>query len=135
MKIVSKNIADLTPSEIKQCDSLNKRDKGAMQDEFRYYRQFKPEVANCVLAKDGDKVLGWALIFPEYDKKRTAYFYVRHSERRKGIGTKLLLVAQQFQKKPYVCPHDDLSGKFFKATRSFLTIKRGDYGRRYLHGV
>lgn len=55
------------------------------------------QTGNTVLAYDGARPVGWALIFEKMPYPTSCiYFYVDKEYRKQGIGTKLMETAKQF---------------------------------------
>jgi L-amino acid N-acyltransferase YncA len=93
MKLILREIPELTTLEYNACYSLNLRDQGMMRSRLIECRQSGEGYA-VILQEDDGKILSWALVFPwDLNKDQYgAYFYTRRSARRKGYGK---LVAQK----------------------------------------
>lgn len=112
VKIEVKGLSDLTPQERRTCRSLSFRENGQL-NEWLTDERGKP--AKVVLAKDGERMVGWGIVCT--DKNKSSGYYVRASERRKGIGTKLLKTARSIEPTLAVYPHDTASTAFFDKNR------------------
>ncbi len=72
-----------------------------------------------ILAKNDEKVVGWAMIFPVYlyQNVNYAYFYVARAARKKGVGSVLFKSAKEvcdgLSKSMWCSPWDVTSAKFF----------------------
>lgn len=114
MRMVAKTVTSLSPAEYRQVYSLNLRHNGTMQLRLREARKEK-EPLKVVLAKEGDAIVGWSLIVPSppgYRRRTEAWFYVRKSHRRRGVGTKLMARTRKLDD-VMVVPWDDRSKAFF----------------------
>lgn len=111
MRLVTKRVSELTPAEYKQCASLNMREGGAMQRMLSSQRaQRRGTVHMCT---ENGMLLGWVLEFM-LGTEPTAYFYVRRTHRRRGIGTKL---CSKIPADTTVYPWDGASTAFFNTTK------------------
>ena len=114
MEIVKKKVKDLTPDEYKKCSSLTLRESGEMQTNLSWYFREDERDSFVYLIKDEAKLLAWALVFPKYAKEVGAFFYVRKTYRRKGLGRALYkTVEKDFKNKFEIYPHDEVSENFF----------------------
>jgi hypothetical protein len=84
----------------------------------------------CMKKDNNDRLLAWSLIIPMEDRGYEAQFYTRKTERRKGHAGRLMEWVQQFDKRPYVFPHDKKSGDFFKKHQK--SIRYDPYDKRWL---
>lgn len=133
MIVEHKKPNNLNLHELRQLNRLHLGFNGSIHDELKWCRRHNTVNSDVVMVKDTiDRILGWALIFPYKPNKRMTYLYVRKTNRRQGVGTLLMQEINKLTKKPYVCPHNPSSGKFFKANRKLVTIERGDWGADYL---
>lgn len=118
MKVVIKEVRDLTDEEFAKCRRLNFGYKGQMRDDlidhrYKYFNKNKP--AKAIMLVEGDKLIGWSLVFPIYKTKGyAAHFYIRYSHRRRGYGTLLLQKVAEIDPRPLVFPHDSRSGGLLK---------------------
>jgi GNAT superfamily N-acetyltransferase len=78
--------------------------QGAVMDARRGYR---PE-AKVIMAWEENRLMGWALVFDEASTS-AVHVYVRASERRKGIGSKLLRRATRVKPEVTAVPWDEPS--------------------------
>lgn len=134
MRIIVKDHDKLTPTERRATQGLRLNDG----EIFQYYSKAKKNIKNSpalnkctkiILAKKGNKVIGWALYTPEASSYRALcndcsrykkyYFqvYVARDYRRQGIGTAMLNEAKKRAKRLghqiVVFPHDNASDHFF----------------------
>lgn len=109
VKIIVKGLSDLTSQERRTCRSLSLRQGGRLNDWITAERG-KP--AKIVLAKDGERMVGWAMV--RSDSIKSSGYYVRVSERRKGIGGQLLATVRSIEPRTKVFPHDYRSVQFFR---------------------
>ena len=83
----------------------------------REYGEPPRDDARVVYAKDGNVIIGWAILVDPavwHFGGSEAYFYVDSKYRRKGIGTRLMKMARRsWGKKFNVCRHDEVSTGFF----------------------
>ncbi len=121
MPTMISNVGDLSPTLYKTLYGLNFRGGGLMQGKLKRCRNGKSNGFNSpvsgkvgIVTDDDDKIMGWVLMWRRDGVAHyTAYFYVCVNHRRKGVGTELLKLANQIYPKPRVCPHDEVSRKFF----------------------
>lgn len=134
MKIITKEVRDLTRTEYLACYLANYRESGYMQDTLSRARKF-PMTDPCtvIMLWDGpeDKVsslIGWASLSPtslkgmlgvtRYVKsksKYTAQFWVKQQYRRKGHAKTLMNEVKKYDPNPHVFPHCHASGEFFSS--------------------
>jgi GNAT superfamily N-acetyltransferase len=112
MQVVVKPASELTEQEVKQCKSLSMRSYGMMSTSLTS----RAHSATVVLVRDGERLIGWCLGWPaDPMNPPRAYFYVRKTHRRRGIGTILMNeITKHYGRRPYVYPHDTRSARFFK---------------------
>lgn len=140
MRIIEKGILDLTPRELRQCKSLSLRSEGLMCEDLRDWREYeqsrrgqryKRKCRVIMLKQDDETLIAWALVLPRYRARGyEAQFYTRKSERGKGYASVLMGRVQEIDPRPYVYPHDNTSGDFFKKHRD--TIRFDNYDARWL---
>lgn len=87
-------VRDLPRQTYAQVYSLNLRDGGYCREWLVNARRKQHENSYAVLAQDGPRVLGWALMYQRVYKSRAFShydlgFYVRRDHRRAGIGGSL----------------------------------------------
>ena len=122
MRISTKLISNLTRDEYEQCYRLNMGDEGMMRYQLVHEREY-PTLAKMkggeayvvrALGDDG-RLLGWCLLFyiDAQAQDRRAYFYVRKTHRRRGIGTKLMQAARRLERAPGCNPWCDAAEGFF----------------------
>lgn len=116
-------LRDLSNEDYRRCDSLNARGNGCMRSDLAHCRRHSPTAIVC-MAKEGNILLGWALVFPGGLPQRSAHFYVRKTHRGQGIGKMLMTEVLDSHKKIRVFPHDRTSAKFFKTFRKSVTTNR-----------
>ncbi len=115
----------LGPEDYQRCRSLNAREDGRMQREITVNRDSNQHF--IYMAKDGDKLLGWALVFRRnWEKEPRGHFYVRKTHRGQGIGKQLMKEVLNSHKKIRVMPHDEKSGIFFCEFRTSLVVTTGE---------
>lgn len=137
--MTSKALNKLTPTEYRALVMLNMGNNGIMRYSLQDNRH-NPN-AFAVMAKEGTKILGWALMVPcndefqyhltPYQKKKAKYltqFYVRPRFRNRGIGTRIMAGVKKIEPVPNVIPHDDTSADFFE---KFKVVTNED-GRMFL---
>lgn len=117
--MMTSEVKDLSAAMYRTLYSLNMRHKGRMADiltEFHY----KPG-ARVYILQDTTRVTAWAMVHKQryrsagVEKERyTADFYVRKSERRKGLGSSLAKVVKKDYPFVTVNRHDYESESFFK---------------------
>ena len=124
MKIYSKALNSLTKKEYRACLYLNLRNNGLMM--YSLMENKNSGDAYAVMAWEGERLLGWALLIPHCDERNwysTTYqkrvskfvtqFYVRATCRQKGVGTALMRAVNVLDSRPTVIPHDPISSAFF----------------------
>jgi len=138
MTISTKRVIDMTEQEYKACRRLCFRSDGfmfwdiakAMEKEQSYHPRRRFSRVYMITdgdLEDGAKLLAWALITPRKSKGYNAQFYTRASLRNKGLGSKLMAAVQTIDRHPYVIPHDNRSGGFFKKSKQFVKIDDRGY--------
>jgi len=91
------NSKTLPPEIYRKIYSLNFREHGMMQDGLKH-----KDYIHIIIATFLDVVVGWAAIRPikKYSGNfLETHFYVRQCFRRKGIGTKMAKMVNQFKRK------------------------------------
>jgi len=118
MKVVIKEVSDLTDEEFAKCYRLNFGARGQMRDDLLDHRHNPPAIkktAKVIMIVNEDKLIGWSLVFPiRKTKGYAAHFYIRYSHRRRGYGTLLLQKVAEIDPRPLVFPHDNRSGGLLK---------------------
>jgi len=118
MNIVETTAGEMTAKEKAECRSLSFRDDG---DLCRFISRDDTQV---VMVRDDDgKLLGWGakvkttFYYQGWDmhKAGATGYYVRKSERRKGIGSKIFYTLNPPRARKIVFPHDKQSHAFFYA--------------------
>jgi len=102
--------------------------RGYSEMRFALHSIGKDESKNCaiILARNNNKVVGWALIYPfnivRCAKPGTyAHFYVARTFRRKGIGTMLYNKAKEDCGENILCSAwDEISSQFFTKNKAKL---------------
>lgn len=138
MRIVEKGILDLTRKEMRQCKSLSLRSNGLMCDDLIDWKRYESTVGRMrrktriwMILDSNDRLLSWALLTPS-PKPRTGYdaqFYTRKVERGRGYGSVLMEKVLEVTKTPYVFPHSNESGEFFKKHRNTIRCDKYDETR------
>lgn len=105
--IISK-VKDLTPAEKAQCASLSYRKNGDLYFWLKRY----PEGTVVRIVDDG-KLLGWGMKVLKSGGKYATGYYVRKTERRKGLGAKIFYTLNKTKTKTIVYPHNQSSAAFF----------------------
>lgn len=114
MKLVVREIKELTAWEYHSCYQLNLRNAGLMRE--RLVENKRNNTGHAVMLKDDSgMLLSWCLVFDwDIDKDLYgAYFYTRKSARRHGFGK---LVADEVKKQfknVIVWPSDNTGRSFF----------------------
>ncbi|KKM67491.1 hypothetical protein LCGC14_1470480, partial [marine sediment metagenome] len=88
MKVIRKQVRQVSPQIYRKLHSLNYRDKGDMQWTLQRNRVQKRGTVHYIL--DGDRLIGWSLLFSAHYGPIHCHIYVRKNERRKGYGRRLL---------------------------------------------
>lgn len=111
-KLYAKN---LNNEDAKKCYSLTYRNKGQMSNKLTISRKHTDLSAKCYMLEENKKLLAWAIVF----NKEEVHLYVRKSERRKGLGTRLInCIEKDYNPKTLsVEKHDSVSDKFFSNTK------------------
>lgn len=132
MKIIVKDVQELTSEEYRACYVANYRDWGYMQPTLSTFRSDKRGGIAILLwdeTKVGNRALiGWALMTPvttrgllaatEYTKRKSRYtvqFWVKSHHRKKGHGKTLMAEVKKIDPRPHVLPHDSASAEFFSS--------------------
>lgn len=102
----TKLVRNLTKDERRACGRLNLRSNGEMM----YALHEHPEGRVWMIWEDG-RLQAWALTFPQ-KKHRIVHTYVRYSERRRGLGTRLMRAVNR-REAVKACPHDFASSCFY----------------------
>jgi len=94
MKVIVSRVADLDHELYEKVYSLNLRESGYVRDNLRDAYRKKHEHSKVVIAMEGKRVIGWGLLFQRFHnkgifKEYSVNFYVRKSERKRGIGNVL----------------------------------------------
>jgi len=106
-KIQTKLVKNLTKDERLACGRLNMRSNGEMM----YALQEQPEGRVWMIWEDG-RLNAWALAFSQ-KRHRIVHTYVRYSERRRGLGTRLMRAVNRREAEVKACPHDFASSCFY----------------------
>lgn len=118
MIIYTKSVPDLDAKEFTACKRLNFGMSYGMKSKLIELRDLSRSKSRVTMAWDGEKLLGWALVFKDdywHEHEWQVFIYVRAECRRKGIGTVLIGRTKMGRIKPIVvCPHDERSEAFFK---------------------
>lgn len=135
MDIITKSVADLTPTEYKACYRANYGDQGFMQGALWQARKGYLEGAVAIMLWDGPPDLikslkGWVLLTPctlngelatsAYAKKvckYTAQFWVKRQHRKQGLAKMLMHEVKKVTPRPHVIPHDKASSELFSSFR------------------
>lgn len=132
----TKAIRNLTPEEYRACYSLNLRDGGLMRGQLQdSYRRGESGVYASMIFNEDGRLDAWALTFPDRYYKtyrgetlNNAYFYVRKTMRRHGLGSRLIKQVSKKFGPVRVYPHgkkDHPSRGFFDRTQmNNVTIDR-----------
>ena len=123
MKVIRKQLHQVSPQLYKQLYALNFRAGGLMRDALKDMRKEKTGVVHYIL--DGTRLIGWTLFFWSGNWSGEAryfcYFYVRKNERRKGYGRQLFQAnrkyAEQMRITFKVAPRNGAAKKFFKKVK------------------
>ena len=133
-RIYYKNLSEITAKERKVLNSLTLRPSSGMRDDVLSKRKDLDQY-EVFLAKQEGKIIGWAVLFPENlvgpfyctSISYCSYVYVRYTNSRCGIGTKLLKrvikKAKKLKVKVRVFPWDDRSDNFFETRNLNVEIK------------
>lgn len=125
-RITTKYVKNLTPEEFERCRVLNFGYNGMMREKLITAR-YEPAGERAVLVKnDSGQVIAWSLVMNKARGRKAAYFYVPPENRRKGFGTRMLKQVKKMDPKPYVYPHDRVSGNFFKRFKSEIRCSEWD---------
>lgn len=114
MKLLVREIKELTGWEYHSCYQLNLRGKGLMRERLITCKNYGNGHA-VMLQNDDGILLSWALVF-EWDLNKDlygAYFYTRKSARRRGFGDLVAREASQQFKNIVVWPSDNQGRDFF----------------------
>ena len=128
MKVIKQQLRQVSPQLYKQLHSLNfgKWD-GTMQANLAEQRREKSGVVHYIL--DGTRLIGWSLLFVDYEHDNICHFYVRKSERRKGYGRQLVLAnirhIRRLKRKTFKVDNENDKG----AAKFFREVRRSKYGK------
>ena len=136
MKIIVKDVSELTPKEYAKCSEATLGARGMMQENLEWCRAgIEPDGHECtgkaIMLYRGitsrSKLIGWVLIFPvrswgganasEWNRRKSKYsamFFVDRKMRGKGYGTMLMNEVYKFDARPHVYPWNYESGGFFE---------------------
>lgn len=127
-RTVVKMVKNLTKDEYRQCRHKNFGEAGSMQEDLEYCREKDDDNSKVILIKQADgNIIAWALV--QFDFNATGanvYFWVEPDYRRKGLGARLLRASKKLDDRPFVFPHDSVSGKFFKKHLSDVRYAKWD---------
>ena len=91
MRVQQTSVKHLPLNLYKKMANLNHRFDGSMQDRLYVLRNPRLNEEGIVhYLLDGDKLIGWTLLFKKTRRSWLCHIYVRKSERRKGYGKRLL---------------------------------------------
>lgn len=122
MNIIKAAPWELSAADRRRCRSLCLRKNGMMSEDFEYLRKRQLD-SRCFLIKaPNGTLLGWALLQSALKYQvHVAYFYVRRSARRRGIGTWLMeLVVKEVSGEELTYFEDFTNEAFFTSC-----VKRG----------
>lgn len=109
--LVHSTVADLPVYLYSFLKNFNMQSGGQMQP--RFIRCRKNKQGRVVIKYVDDKIVGWALVWPDvWTKQDVVYFYVDPQERRKGYGKE---IADALPEKMQVVPWDGCSREFFRS--------------------
>lgn len=113
MKLVTREVRELTESEYNACYQLNLRGAGLMQARLVDCHRYGGTA--IMLVKDDGNLLAWSLVFAWNlnEDLYGAYFYTRLSERRKGYGRRLAAEVEKHFPNIIVWPSDTRGKDFF----------------------
>lgn len=122
VRIVTKAVRDLTPSEFRECEKatyVGQGSYGLMHGQLHQSRRSRSRQHRAILCYNtSNQLVGWALSFPS-NGFQEVYLYVHKSVRRRGIGTKLLGRARMGRKAPIgVNNHNQVATAFFNSAIS-----------------
>jgi hypothetical protein len=114
MKLITRDVKQLSPVEYQSCYNLNLGDHGLMRNRLVACRNQLTGTA-VMLIEDDDQLLSWALVFPYdlNDDSYGAYFYTRNTCRRQGYGDKVAKEVKQQFPNVIVWPSNDRGKSFF----------------------
>jgi GNAT superfamily N-acetyltransferase len=131
MKIIHKDVSDLTPVEYRACHKANFGENGYMREVLVACKG--GNAGKVVMLWNGPdntarSLIGWALLTPVTPygilsvsrwvmqrSKYTAEFWVKPRYRRKGYGKVLMNEVKKYDSNPHVIPHDTASSELFSA--------------------
>lgn len=141
LKIKTKTVGKLDTKEYRACYRLNMGSNGLMRFCLVDERANCPE-SLAVMVWDGDRLMGWALMTPTtyrgetylgaYARRTCKYsvqFYVRVSQRRRGVARRLMNEVLRHDTRPFVIPWDSRSASFF----ADYTVSTDGYRRRLIN--
>lgn len=106
-------VSELSPAELAACKRLTLKD-GLMRGSLNIARGHRQDRSSrVVLIESEGRLLAWALVYRVAKEPTEAHFYVRSSERRRGLGTRLMQEVRRCTRRPQVHPHDSTSQSFF----------------------
>ena len=112
MRVEERAPWNLTQDELEQCKKLT-LPHGLMKHELRDVVQRRE--GRVFFVRDGNKILGWALVSPRYDSPRglQVMFFVHPEHRRLGYGSQMLRIIRRRYKKVATYSHTEGAAKFF----------------------
>lgn len=131
MKIIHKDVSELTPVEYRACYRANYGDGGYMREVLVDCKNGNP--GKVILLWDGPEdsarsLIGWSLLTPvdlygilavtrwvTKRSKYTAEFWVKKRHRRKGYGKVLMNEVKKHDDNPHVIPHNKASSELFSS--------------------
>ncbi|KKL15120.1 hypothetical protein LCGC14_2508760 [marine sediment metagenome] len=121
MKVIRKQVRQVSPQIYRKLYSLNHRDEGSMRDTLRYERSDRGLIKGVVhYILNGEKLIGWSLLF--FNRKTLhCHIYIRKSERCKGYGRRLFQANTKYTQrlnKTFRTFSDKSNREFFKAIKS-----------------
>jgi hypothetical protein len=114
MKLVVRQVSELTQLEYRSCYQLNLRSNGLMRDRLVNCKTYNTGYV-VMLQDDEGVLLSWALVF-NWDRDKDlygAYFYTRKSARRRGLGNQIAGEVRKQFKNIVVWPSDNQGKTFF----------------------
>jgi hypothetical protein len=104
---------NLTETDVKKCLSLTYRSDGVMSERMRHSIAYPKSIkSKCYIIQNNDKILGWALVY----NSKEVHFYIRKSERNKGLGKRLIKEVDKDYNNLICYWHDEMSKSFFEKT-------------------
>lgn len=135
MEIMHMPVDALTRGEYLACSRANFGDEGLMQPMLKVCRQGDVEGKTITLWTPTKRrtLLAWALLTPVSttgiapasswamkQSKYTVMFWVKWQHRGKGYGKVLMNEVHEYDERPHVLPHDEVSEKFFSGHRVMI---------------